>query len=295
MLHQTLGKTGLQVSPVVFGGIIVMNATDEEAAGWVKEAVDNGVNYFDVAPTYGNAETMLGPALEPYRKDVYLACKTTQRKGEDAKRELDRSLELLRTDHFDVYQLHAMTTNEDMEQAFAADGVMNMVLKARDEGIIRHIGFSAHSEKTAVELCRRFNFESILYPMNWVMGLNTGWGDGVAKIVEEKNIGLLAMKSLAQRKYRDNEREVFPKSWCKTNFPDSVEEDRLGLLGMKYALYKGANTLVPPGDIWHFRFMLRNVDKALQEPLTTEELVYMKQVAAGWKNEMILDAIHETA
>ena len=172
---------------------------------------------------------------------------------------------------------------------------MNVILKAQEEGIIRHIGFSTHSEKISSELCRRFDFESILYPMNGVMGMNTGWGNEVAKIAEDKNIGLLAMKSLAQRMYRDNEQEVFPKSWCKTNFPDNEEDDRLGLLGMKYALYKGADTLVPPGDIWHFRFMLQNVAKALSEPLTMEELTYMKEIAAGWKNEMILDAIHETA
>jgi len=106
MLYRSLGKTGMQASNVIFGGIVVMNATEEESACWIKEAVDQGVNYFDVAPSYGNAEAMLGPALELYRKDVYLACKTTQRKGEEAKRELDRSLELLRTDHFDVFQLH---------------------------------------------------------------------------------------------------------------------------------------------------------------------------------------------
>jgi len=63
---------------------------------------------------------------------------------------------------------------------------------------------------------------------------------------------------------------------------------------LQYAFYKGADTLVPPGDIWHFRFMLQNIDKALNEPLIEEELIYMKQVAAGWNNEMILDAIHET-
>lgn len=290
MAKRLLGKTGLMVSPVVFGGIIVMNATAEESAEWVKEAIDQGVNYFDVAPSYGNAEAMLGPALEPYRKDVYLACKTTQRKAEDAKRELDRSLELLRTDHFDVYQLHSMTTLDDVEQAFSKGGVMDMVLKAKDEGIIRHIGFSAHSEKIAVELCRRFDFETMLYPMNWVIGLNAGWGDTVATIAKEKNIGLLAMKALAQRNFRENEKEVFPKSWCKTNFPDSAEEDKLGLFGMKYAVSKGADTLVPPGDIWHFRFMMNNVKRAFDKPISSQELDDMRLKASEWKNEMIFQA-----
>ncbi len=106
---RSLGKTGEKLSMIGFGGIMVDKATTEESAIWVKEAIDNGINYFDVAPSYGNAEEMLGPALEPYRKDVFLACKTGERKKEGARKELEQSLKYLRTDHFDLYQLHAVT------------------------------------------------------------------------------------------------------------------------------------------------------------------------------------------
>ena len=109
--RRSLGRTGERLSIIGFGGIVVMNATTTEAADRVAHAIDRGVNYFDVAPSYGNAEEMLGPALEPYRKQVFLACKTQKRDRAGATAELERSLAHMRTDHFDLYQLHAVTTN----------------------------------------------------------------------------------------------------------------------------------------------------------------------------------------
>ncbi|MDD4097126.1 MAG: aldo/keto reductase, partial [Oscillospiraceae bacterium] len=107
-----LGRTGLSISPVIFGGIIEMNETPETAAHYVDFAIEAGVNYYDVAPAYGDAQERLGPALKKYRNDIYLACKTGKRDAEGAKQELLQSLELLQTDHFDVYQLHALLTQE---------------------------------------------------------------------------------------------------------------------------------------------------------------------------------------
>ncbi len=118
--RRALGRTGEHLSMIGFGGIVVMNATTQEAATRVSEAIDRGVNYFDVAPSYGNAQDMLGPALEPYRKNVFLACKTTERGKDLSQEELDGSLRAMRTDHFDLYQLHAVTTLKDVEQIFAS-------------------------------------------------------------------------------------------------------------------------------------------------------------------------------
>ena len=107
--RRALGKTGRKLSVIGFGGLLLKDSTPAQAAEWVREAFEAGVNYFDVAPTYGNSEERLGPALEPYRRDVFLACKTTQRKRAEAAAELDRSLSRLRTDYFDLYQLHGVT------------------------------------------------------------------------------------------------------------------------------------------------------------------------------------------
>ena len=155
------GKTGVKLSIVGFGGIVIAGAEQEHANRVVAEAVERGVNYFDVAPTYGDAEVVLGPALEPYRKNVFLACKTTQREREGAEAELKQSLERLRTDHFDLYQLHGiMSVEKDVDIAFGKGGAMEVFIEAKKSGQVRHIGFSAHSVEAAIppgeeELFRR--------------------------------------------------------------------------------------------------------------------------------------------
>lgn len=122
MEKRPYGQTGRNLSILGFGGIIVMDVSPAEADHYVGEAIDRGINYFDVAPSYGNAEERLGPALKPYRNDVFLACKTGCRDAAGAQKELDNSLRLLQTDHVDLYQLHAITSDEDVKQAFGPGG-----------------------------------------------------------------------------------------------------------------------------------------------------------------------------
>ena len=121
MKKQILGKTGYEIGRVVYGGIVSANLYGDtvmpgdgqkDSDRYVSWAVERGVNYFDVAPSYGNAEEMLGNSLLPYRKQVYLACKTGLRDAERAEKELLRSLSRLHTDYFDVYQLHAVSSLE---------------------------------------------------------------------------------------------------------------------------------------------------------------------------------------
>lgn len=283
MLYTVLGKTGLKVSRAAFGGIIDMDESPEDAARYVAFAVDNGVNYFDVAPSYGNAEERLGPALRPYRKNVNLACKTARRDAASAREELLGSLKRLETDHFDVYQLHSMSTQEDVDAAFGPGGVMETVQWARREGLIRHIGFSAHSENIALRLLELFDFESVLFPMNWAMGVNFGWGDRISERVRSKGAGLLAMKTLILRAWREGEERIYPKSWCRPIH----EDDELAVAAMKYGVYKGAATLIPPGNIHHFRLMLRYIDRVASEPLTEEEWALLRRRAAQVRDEAI--------
>ena len=107
--RRELGRTGEKLSIIAFGGIVVMNEETGAASNIVAEAVDRGVNYFDVAPSYGNAQERLGPALAPYRKNCFLACKTDGRSKDDSRADLENSLKLLKTDHLDLYQFHALT------------------------------------------------------------------------------------------------------------------------------------------------------------------------------------------
>jgi aryl-alcohol dehydrogenase-like predicted oxidoreductase len=283
MHYNRLGKTDINASAVAFAGIVNMDETPEDAIRFTAYAVDAGVNYFDVAPSYGNAEVRLSGALLPFRKDVYLACKTQKRDAAGAREELLSSLKQLKTDHFDVYQLHAMTTHDDVAQAFGKDGAMETLLWARREGLIRNIGFSAHNEDTALRCLELYDFDTVMFPVNWAMGLTSGWGDRIAEAVKQKGIGLIAIKALIERKWREGEAHAFPKSWCKPIW----DNEPLAVAAMKYAYSKGAAMLIPPGNFAHQRFMIDHADLSKNEPLSAKELDMLRAEAEIVKGEAI--------
>ncbi len=208
-----LGKTGERLSVVGFGGMVVNGVQPDEAARLVVQAIDRGINYFDVAPTYGNAEERLGPALAPYRRSVFLACKTRERTAQGAREELHRSLERLRTDMFDLYQLHAVTTMDEVEQLMAPGGAIEALIEAREEGLIRFIGFSSHDDDAAAALLQRFRFDTMLFPFNWVSWYQGGFGPRAMAAAKRAGTAILALKALAKRPLREEEERTWSKCW----------------------------------------------------------------------------------
>lgn len=252
MEKRALGKTGEKLSMIGFGGIVVDKATPEQAAARVKEAIDAGINYFDVAPSYGNAEEMLGPALEPYRKDVFLACKTTERKRDGARKELEQSLKYLRTDHFDLYQLHAVTTLEDVDTIFAKGGAMETFVEAREEGKVKYLGFSAHSVEAAMALMDGYDFDTLLFPFNFATWYAGNFGPQVMEKAREKEMGILALKAMAWRRWEDGEERNIDKTWYKP-FTDK-EQAREGL---RFTLSHPVTAAIPPGHEKLFSMALK--------------------------------------
>jgi aryl-alcohol dehydrogenase-like predicted oxidoreductase len=213
MKKRPYGKTGIELSVVGFGGILVMDETPKESARLVSKAIDMGINYFDVAPNYGNAQEKLGPALEPYRKDVFLACKTECRDAVSAEKELEESFQLLKTDYFDLYQLHAVTTKQDVDTILGPGGTLEIFLKAQKAGKIKYIGLSAHSEEAALTLLDAFQFDSILFPLNWATWYGGDFGKKVVPAAQQRGAALIALKSLSKRKIEDGESPSYQKSW----------------------------------------------------------------------------------
>ncbi len=127
-----------------------MNETPSSAEQIVSKAIDKGINYFDVAPSYGNAEERLGPALQPYKDSVFLACKTAKRTKKEAQVEMQESLRCLKTDHFDLYQIHGLVTIGEVEQSMGKGGVIEVLTEAREQGLVRYLGFSDHTEEAAM-------------------------------------------------------------------------------------------------------------------------------------------------
>ena len=251
--RRTLGKTGEKLSIIAFGGIVVMNETTGEASNIVAEAYDRGINYFDVAPSYGNAQERLGPALAPYRKNCFLACKTGARTRDDSRKALEESLRLLKTDHVDLYQFHALTKMTELDTVLGPGGAMETMEAAKKEGKIRYIGFSVHSAETAVAAMDRYPFDTILFPLNWVLVTQAGFGPQILKKAQEKQMGILALKSMAKTVWPADQRKNHPEPKCwyqPAGFPDEAS------LGLRWTLGHSITAAIPPGDERYFRLAM---------------------------------------
>jgi aryl-alcohol dehydrogenase-like predicted oxidoreductase len=277
MKKTQFGSTGIEISRVIYGGVISMEDGQENSDSYVRYAIENGVNYFDIAPSYGDAQEKLGNSLLPYRKQVHIACKTTERSAAGAKKELLGSLRALHTDYLDVYQLHALSSEADVEKAFGPGGAMETFVRAKEEGKVGHLGITCHSEKAALDALTRYPFESIVFPFNWGLHMGKGFGGEVLRAAHEKHLGLIGMKSMIKRAWIDkSERQAsaYPKSWCKPFATD----DPLALTAIKYALSLKVPVLVPPGNFAHFKFYVEHIDECIANPLTPADTAQLQAI-----------------
>jgi aryl-alcohol dehydrogenase-like predicted oxidoreductase len=269
------GRTDVKLSIIGLGGIVVKDAEQQHANRLVAEVIEKGVNYFDVAPSYGDAELKLGPALEPYRKKVFLACKTTERRREGAAKEFNASLKRLRTDYLDLYQLHAITdVAKDVDTAFARGGAMEVFIEAKKQGQIRYLGFSAHSEEAALAAMERYEFDSVLFPINFAAYYKGDFGPKVIGAAKSKGLARLALKALARQRWPRNDpsRKKYRKCWYQP-----LSERREARLGLYFTLSQPVTAAIPPGEESLFRMAL---DLAMSfKPISAQDLEKAKQMA----------------
>jgi predicted aldo/keto reductase-like oxidoreductase len=262
MQKRPYGKIGVELSILGFGGIVVAGLDQPEANQMVAQAVERGVNYFDVAPSYRDAEERLGPALEPYRKSVFLACKTGERDRDGSARELAQSLQRLRTDHVDVYQLHGLSSVEEVDQVFGRGGAMETFEAAKRDGKTRFLGFSAHSVEAALTALDRYPFDSVLFPFNFVCWFG-GFGPQVLEAAKAKGAARLALKAVARTNWPGEERK-HPKCWY-----EPYDDPELASLAFRWTLSHDITAAVSPGqhDLWP---MMMDIADSFR-PVTSEE------------------------
>ncbi len=283
--RRPFGKQGDKLSIIGMGGIVIQDMEQEDANRYVAAAVERGVNYFDVAPSYGHgmAETRLGPALEPYRKQSFLACKTGKRDATGAEEEIAGSFERLRTDYFDLFQLHAITDVEkDVDAAFASGGVMEMIDRYKREGRIRHVGFSAHSTEAALAAMGRYDFDSILVPLNFAAWFDDAFGPQMLEAAEEHDMSVLALKALARHKWPPNDplRREYGKCWYRP-----VTDPYEAKLALRFTLSLPVSAAIPPGEAACFDMAM---DLAAEfEPITPEETATLKNLVESFKTDPI--------
>ncbi|MGO8705821.1 MAG: aldo/keto reductase [Candidatus Brocadiia bacterium] len=273
--RRAYGRDGIKLSVIGFGGIVVMETEQSKANRAVAWAVERGVNYFDVAPSYGDSEVQLGPALEPYRKDAFLACKSGEHARAKAEAEFKRSLKRLRTDHFDLFQLHGLCdVKKDVDASFRKDGVMPWLIKRKEAGQVRHIGFSAHTAEAALAALDRYDFDSVLFPLNFAAWHRNQFGPAVIEKARAKGASLLALKMLARQKWPEGEREksAFRKCWYQP-----ISDAREAELAVKFTLSLPITAAVTPGEEVLMRLAIESALK--YEPITKEEQAELKSLA----------------
>ena len=215
MRKRQLGKTGQLLSVIGFGAIVFVDEDQKFAQDSVAQAIDKGINYFDMGPGYGKgqAEEIGGPAIKPYRDKIFLAEKTGKRTKNEALKELKQSLIKMKTEYFDLYQFHAVKNLDEVKILTGPDGALEGFVEARKQGLIRYLGFSAHSEEAALALIEQFDFDSVLYPLNFVTWNQGHFGQSVIKAAQKKEMGILALKTLAKTTRENRHEGNWQKAW----------------------------------------------------------------------------------
>jgi predicted aldo/keto reductase-like oxidoreductase len=273
--RRVLGRTGKQVSVVGFPGLALVHDDQDRCTAALHDAFARGVNYFDVAPAYGNgdAEIKMGIGLQGLdRSGYYLACKTKKRDKQGCREELERSLDRLKTDHFDVYQMHCLITAEEVQQALGPGGALETMLDAQRQGIVKHLGFSAHTTKAALEAMRGFQFDTVMFPINFVEYHTFGFGKQVIELAAKQGAAVLAIKPMCGGSW--------PKDVQRTRrwWYRPLEEPQDIGLAMRFTLsLENVVMGVPPA-------FLELLDKALDvgnlvAPLTGDEQAEVRRMA----------------
>jgi predicted aldo/keto reductase-like oxidoreductase len=194
MRKRRLGRTGLQVSVVGFGGIPIISASRKEAENVVKHAFERGINYFDTARNYGDSEEKIGAALKDVRDEVVLASKVLQRtKGDAARAGLKQSLRNLQTDRIDLMQLHGIDSDEVLQKVTAKDGALAALKEAKAQGQVDFIGITGHNPHVLLKAIGTREFDTVLVPLNHLDRKPT---ENLFSLANELDVGVVIMKPL---------------------------------------------------------------------------------------------------
>ena len=189
-----LGKTGLMVSRIGFGGIPIQRLTDDQAVTVVKKCLDLGITYIDTANAYTTSEARIGKAIAGRRKGLIIATKSGARNKEGMEQHLALSLKNLGTDYIDLYQFHGVNDSKNLQMVLDPNGPMSVVQKAMKDGVIKHVGITSHSMDAAKEAVKTDRFETIMFPFNFV---TSEAADELIPLAREHDVGFIVMKPLS--------------------------------------------------------------------------------------------------
>ena len=273
--RRPLGKTGITLPVIGFSGIVARDNTPEGVDRIVGKSLDMGIDFYDIAASYGNSEEMLAPALKPRRGDIILATKTRERTREAAEAEFNRSCEILGTDYFDMYLVHGIQhVDRDVDAAFAEGGVMEFVLEKQREGRIRFLGFSSHSTESALAALDRHDFDFFYFPISYVSYMKGDFGPAVLAKAAEREVPCISLKAMARQRWPEGtpRGEQCAKCWYQP-----IEDDEEASLAVRWALSQPVASILPPGEERLYRKALELSSNL--SPITPEETQILAALA----------------
>ncbi|MDQ2691977.1 MAG: aldo/keto reductase, partial [Chloroflexota bacterium] len=247
METRQFGRTGHMSTIAIFGAAAFGEVSQEDADAVMESIIEAGINHIDVAPSYGEAELRIGPWMPRERGRFFLGCKTMERSRDGAWKEMHQSLKRLQTESFDLYQCHAVTTMEDLDAITMKDGALEAFVEARREGLTKYIGITGHgvdAPKIYLEALRRFDFDSVLFPLNFVQMGNPEYRRYAEELIatcKAKEVGTMVIKAITKAPWGSRQHTA-------TTWYEPFEESEQIQQGVDFALSYDVTGLCTVGD-----------------------------------------------
>jgi len=286
MQTRRLGRLDHLSSVLIYGAAALASVSQDEADASVEEALAAGINHFDVAASYGEAELRLGPWTSQFGPDVFLATKTGERTAEAAWREINASLERLRVDRVDLIQLHAVGDLDDLDRATGAGGVIEAAVRARDEGLVGAIGITGHGDgapATHREALRRFPFDSVLTPWNYVLAADPSFARDFHALqarCQRDDVALMTIKTVSRRNWPDGADQSYATWYEPWDSPEHIDAC------VAFALREpGVTGIATPGDIGLLGRVIAAAERASE--LTDDDIARVLATAPDYSSPFI--------
>lgn len=269
MQTRPFGRANHASTVAIFGAAALWSVSQDEADRTMHLIIEHGVNHIDVAPSYGIAEERLAPWMAKERARFFLGCKTMERSKFGALAEMQRSLERLQAEYFDLYQIHAITSMDELDAATRKGGALDALVEAQQAGLTRYLGITGHgvsSPRIFIEALQRFNFDSVLFPLNFVQHREPGFRQAAGDLLhlcQERNVAVMIIKSISRGPWGD-----LPKAY--TTWYQPFDEPEIIQQAVNFALSQpGVNGICTPGDTRLLPLVLQACDNFTQ--LTPEQ------------------------
>jgi aryl-alcohol dehydrogenase-like predicted oxidoreductase len=262
---QPFGRTGHESTRLLFGAAAIGNVGQDEADQTMELIREHGINHIDTAASYGDAELRLGPWMESHRDEFFLATKTGERTRTEAYAEIGRSLERLRTDRLDLIQLHNLVDEDEWQTAFSSGGVLEAVVQARDEGLVRFIGVTGHGATVAAQHLRslkEYPFDSVLLPYNFPMSRNASYVadfEALLALCAERRVAVQTIKAITRGPWGDH------KPTANTWYEPLTDQDAIDI-AVSWVLGRDGVFLNTVGDVHILPKVIDAAERFTQRP-----------------------------